>query len=68
MNEVPGRKSKLSTKKCLKETLASLEREILLEAYQRYKSTYKVARALGVSQPTVVRKLRKYALSPDCKN
>lgn len=47
----------------LRNTLASVEKEILLEAYQKYRSTYKVARVLGVSQPTVVRKLRKYGLT-----
>lgn len=49
----------------LKEALASLEKEVLLAAYQKYKSTHKVARVLGVSQPTVVRKLRKYGVQRD---
>lgn len=35
-------------------------REIFLSAYERCKNTYQTAKILGVSQPTVVRKLKKY--------
>lgn len=65
-SEVAGRKAKVPSKESLKESVAAFEREMLFEAYQKYKSTYKVARELGISQPTVVRKLRKYGLSLDC--
>lgn len=46
----------------LKEALDHAEREILLKAQEQYKTTRAMAKALGVSQPTIVRKLQKYAL------
>ncbi|GAW93068.1 sigma-54 interaction domain-containing protein [Calderihabitans maritimus] len=42
----------------LKELINSIEYEIIYEAYKRYKNTYAVAEILGVSQPTVARKLK----------
>ena len=36
------------------------ERERILEAYEKYGSSYKVAKALGMSQSTAYRKIRKY--------
>ncbi len=52
-----------STGKSLNEVLALAEREILLKAQQQYRTTREIAKALGISQPTVVRKLRKYSIS-----
>ena len=46
----------------LKEALDRAEREILLNAQKQYKTTRAMAKALGVSQPTIVRKLQKYAI------
>ncbi|MBQ9015463.1 MAG: sigma 54-interacting transcriptional regulator [Firmicutes bacterium] len=43
-----------------REELKKNEREILLEAYRTYGSSYKVADALGMSQSTAYRKIRKY--------
>lgn len=43
--------------------LAQVEREIYAEAARRCRSSYEVAEALGVSQATAVRKLKKYGLS-----
>ena len=43
-----------------KETMADMERKMILEAYEKYGSSYKVAEALGISQSTAYRKLRKY--------
>lgn len=43
--------------------LAELEREIYAEALRRHKTTYAIAAHLQVSQPTVVRKLRRYGLT-----
>ena len=40
------------------------EKEILEKALAQCKTTRELARQLGISQPTVVRKLKKYALSP----
>jgi len=37
-----------------------VERILFLRAYNSFNNTYKAAKALGVSQPTVVRKVRKY--------
>ncbi len=42
--------------------IARLERELLAGARERCRSTYEMARQLGISQPTVVRKLREYGL------
>ena len=36
------------------------EREVILKAYRKYGSSYKVAKALGMSQSTAYRKIRKY--------
>lgn len=47
-------------KPTLKERVADLERERILEAYSRLKSSYKVAKELGISQSTAIRKIRKY--------
>jgi len=47
--------------KTLKEAVAELEFELIKNAVDMYGSTYKAASILGVSQPTVVRKLHKYA-------
>ncbi len=40
-----------------------LEKEILEKALAQFKTTRELARQLGISQPTVVRKLRKHDLS-----
>lgn len=47
----------------LKDALAHSEREILLKAQEQYKTTRAMAKALGISQPTVVRKMQKYAIA-----
>lgn len=44
----------------LKEAIEETERRLILKAYKKLKNTYKVAEALGVSQATIVRKLKKY--------
>ena len=44
----------------LPEVLESVEKKILLSAYEKYGSTTKVAKALGISQPSVSVKLKKY--------
>lgn len=49
--------------KSLKEALDHAEREILTKAAEKYKTTRAIAKALGVSQPTIVRKLQKYHLT-----
>ena len=44
-------------------SLAKAEKKILSDALNKYKSTRAIAKALGISQPTVVRKLHKYGLA-----
>ena len=46
----------------LKKVREELEKRLLKQALERYGSTRKAAAALGVTQPTVVRKARKYGL------
>jgi len=48
----------------LSDGLWAVEREMLEKALSRFKTTRELARHLGISQPTVVRKLKKYELSP----
>lgn len=44
----------------LNQAVDHLERKMIMNAYKLYKNTYKVAEVLGVSQSTVVRKLKKF--------
>ncbi len=47
----------------LSDAMQQAEKEILTRAMAEYKSTRAMAKALQVSQPTIVRKLHKYGLS-----
>jgi transcriptional regulator with PAS, ATPase and Fis domain len=44
----------------LKEANEQLEKQLLEKAYNKYKTTYRMAEALGVNQSTVVRKMKRY--------
>jgi transcriptional regulator with PAS, ATPase and Fis domain len=46
----------------LKEAVEELERNLLLSAFQKYKTTRKVAEALKIDQSTVVKKAKKFKL------
>lgn len=46
----------------LQEHLQTVEKEWLQRAYRQYKTTYEMATYLGISQPTVVRRLKKYGI------
>lgn len=46
----------------LQEHLEQVEKEWLKRAYRQYKTTYEMAAYLGISQPTVVRRLKKYRI------
>lgn len=46
----------------LQKALENTERKMLQKAFSIHNSTYAVARALGISQPTVVRKTAKYGI------
>lgn len=44
----------------LQQAIEELEARLILDAYERFGNTYKVAEVLGINQSTVVRKLNKY--------
>jgi TyrR family helix-turn-helix protein len=44
----------------LKQILNSVERKVLVRAFEKYKNQNEVAAALGVSQPTIARRLKEY--------
>jgi len=46
----------------LKEAVEDLEKNLILESIERFGSTRKTAAALGVSQPTIVRKAARYGI------
>jgi TyrR family helix-turn-helix protein/PAS domain S-box-containing protein len=46
----------------LPEAIARVETDMLRRARQEHGSTHRMARVLGISQPSVVRKLRKYGI------
>jgi PAS domain S-box-containing protein len=46
----------------LQDTLDAVEKQILSDAQAKYKTTREIAKALNISQPTVVRKLAKHGL------
>jgi len=48
----------------LREAMEAVEKQILEQAYSRYKTTKEVARQLEVDPSTVLRKAAKYRLSP----
>lgn len=48
----------------LKEALEGLEMNLIKDALERYQSTRKAARYLGINQSTIVRKASKYNLYP----
>lgn len=51
----------------LKEVLYKTEKQLIEKAMLYYGSTRKAAKALGVSQPTIVRKLQQYSGGPEGK-
>ncbi|MED2971385.1 sigma 54-interacting transcriptional regulator [Fictibacillus sp. B-59209] len=57
-HSIPAPPSNLS--KPLKEVLEDVEKQMLQRARRDYKTTVQIAEALGISQPSVVRKMQKY--------
>ncbi|MGI6705164.1 MAG: sigma 54-interacting transcriptional regulator [Clostridia bacterium] len=49
----------------LKKAIEEVEKQIILQARRRYRSTYKIAEVLEVNQSTVVRKLKKYDMDDE---
>lgn len=43
-----------------RKTMKDIEKEMIIEMWNKYQSSYKVAEALGISQSTAHRKIRKY--------
>lgn len=56
--------SELKEPVSLADEIHATERQVLENALTQFRTTRELARHLGISQPTVVRKLKKYALSP----
>jgi PAS domain S-box-containing protein/TyrR family helix-turn-helix protein len=48
----------------LNEAVGRTERDVIERALKQCRSTRELARQLGISQPTVVRRLKKYGLAP----
>lgn len=48
----------------LDEALEALERRLITEAYAKYKTSVRVAKELGISQPRAYRLYRKYLAPP----
>ncbi|WP_340701611.1 TyrR/PhhR family helix-turn-helix DNA-binding protein [Brevibacillus borstelensis] len=48
----------------MQEAIEEVEKQLLQRAYDVHKTTTKVAKALGISQPSASRKLRKHAILP----
>jgi transcriptional regulator with PAS, ATPase and Fis domain len=59
--EVRGSDKKINN---LVDMLSALEKEMLKNAMRHCKSTREMAQFLNISQPTVVRKLKKHSLPP----
>jgi transcriptional regulator with PAS, ATPase and Fis domain len=55
---------KVSGKRTLTDQLEASEKEIFKKAAQNCRTTREIASYLGISQPSVVRRLKKYGLSP----
>ncbi|MFJ8265948.1 sigma-54 interaction domain-containing protein [Peribacillus asahii] len=53
-------KQEIEGKRNLKETLEAVEIQLIAKAYKECKTTYEMAEYLGISQPTVIYKLKKY--------
>jgi PAS domain S-box-containing protein len=50
----------VSAGRSLPEILEEVERTVVLDAYEKYQSSYKVAEELGISQSAATRKIRKF--------
>lgn len=49
-----------SVSETVDKTISDIEREMVIQAYNKYRSSYKVAEALGISQSAAYRKIKKY--------
>ncbi len=51
--------------KDLKETMEEIEKQIIKNIAYEHRTTREIAKVLGISQPTVVRKMNKYGINND---
>lgn len=51
--------------KTLGETIEEIEKKVILDSYTKHKSSYMVAKELGLSQSTANRKIKKYLSTTD---
>lgn len=58
--ERTGKEAKADEEEKLVSTMEDLERKMVLEAWEKYRSSYKVAKELGISQSTAYRRIKKY--------
>ena len=49
----------------LSDMIEKAEKEAVVEAYRKYKSSYKVAEILGISQSTAYRRIKKFVKDKD---
>ncbi len=63
LNDLPccmKQNSIVSMERSLHEILEEVEKTVVLDAYEKYQSSYKVAEKLGISQSAATRKIRKF--------
>ena len=58
--QVPKARSIDYSSNSLSAMMDSFEKEIFLDTYEKHKTSISVGKALGISQTTAARKLRKY--------
>lgn len=51
-----------TSKRTLQEIVEDIEKQVLTEAKSQYKTTVRMAKVLGISQPSIVRKMKKYGI------
>lgn len=59
---IPTQNNKLTS------VVGSFEAQLICDVFKKYGNTYKAARALGVNQSTIVRKMKKYKIKVDNAN
>ena len=58
-------KTRIDLDKSFKQSMKEYEKFLIVQAYRKYGSSVKVAKALGISQPSASRKIRDYILKPE---
>jgi transcriptional regulator with PAS, ATPase and Fis domain len=60
--EISLKEDEIEEEQNLKKALKQVEKRLLLKAFQQCKTTYEMAEYLGISQPSVVRKMKEYEI------